>query len=554
MPASGKDLNPELPGRSTVTVTSAVKRRSGERFLTRSDGMETGQVGKRECLKEGPGRCHDDRNSHEWTKSCQTCLNIDFGDEPSSIPSPSVLSDCEENCPVLDGLSLKQNPNSDGFSESEENEMNPCQSKKSNKTLLSKNCLDHRKRGVLVEESGVQTSGVLQKMQKNHQALFDEGGHNLVDNRQVLVHNQRSLDRVGSRFAETSISTDDSSLGSSDNSQDNGDVVIDATLTSISKFPDNSFLNIWGKAEGRFTEYGETSLNISHQSQDSFYSSTGMTEGRSRGSQMEPDDNCQSLKNLANMSDSKKHGCTDPYEEPTKNDGFHNGPMEASDKAGESFEANHIRNKNNTSKPLTDRPESSEHDHFPESQKETAQNTNNHREVTTRFAQTLTTHFSSWRGKDPTLLILLTTLLLLPWTSAVVYRKQMSSRVINTRYGKVRGMLVEFPNRHLKPVEAFFGLKYADLEKGNMRFMPPKNPKEQWTKTRAAVALQPPCPQLARHELEYHSHVPSDGRAAHLRNITPFLKEQMEDCLTLNLYVPVPRLFLFDPFSRLVYP
>ena len=132
-----------------------------------------------------------------------------------------------------------------------------------------------------------------------------------------------------------------------------------------------------------------------------------------------------------------------------------------------------------------------------------------------------------------------TLLHVLPWASAKVIRKQMSGRVITTRYGKVRGILVEFPNRHLKPVEAFFGLKYADLEKGNMRFMPPKNPKEQWAKIRAAVRQRPSCPQLTRHEREYENVLP-EGRLAHLRNITPFLTEQIEDCLTLNLYVPIP--------------
>ncbi|XP_070173495.1 neuroligin-4, X-linked-like [Littorina saxatilis] len=137
-------------------------------------------------------------------------------------------------------------------------------------------------------------------------------------------------------------------------------------------------------------------------------------------------------------------------------------------------------------------------------------------------------------------LAVLTLLQLLPWTAAVVYQKQLSSRVITTRYGKVRGILVEFPNRHLNPVEAYFGLKYADLEKGNMRFMPPKNPKEQWTKIRAAVLQQPACPQLMRHEREYQD-VQPENRVSHLRNITAYLTKQQEDCLSLNLYVPMPK-------------
>ena len=137
------------------------------------------------------------------------------------------------------------------------------------------------------------------------------------------------------------------------------------------------------------------------------------------------------------------------------------------------------------------------------------------------------------------LLLLVSLLHLSHLATARVYHKQMSPRVISTRYGKVRGVLVEFPNDHLKPVEAFFGLKYADLERGNMRFMPPKNPKEQWTSIRVAIAQRPACPQLLQQEKEYQDAV-SAGRVRHVQNFTRFVEEQIEDCLTLNLYVPIP--------------
>ena len=124
------------------------------------------------------------------------------------------------------------------------------------------------------------------------------------------------------------------------------------------------------------------------------------------------------------------------------------------------------------------------------------------------------------------------------------------------------------------------------VAQGNMRFMPPKNPKEQWTKIRAAVAQQPSCPQLIRNhprrqqqdhdnddddndnddndngnERDYQQNNGGGGGGSgsggggrrgggggggggrvpeNLRNITPFLTEQIEDCLTLNLYVPIP--------------
>ncbi|KAH9512311.1 Neuroligin 4-like [Bulinus truncatus] len=129
-------------------------------------------------------------------------------------------------------------------------------------------------------------------------------------------------------------------------------------------------------------------------------------------------------------------------------------------------------------------------------------------------------------------------MLLLPDGSGKVILKHLSERVISTRYGKVRGMLVEFnPMNRLKNVEAFLGLRYGDLDAGGMRFMPPKNPKEQWNGIRVAVKHMPVCPQPKRHEREYSQQLP-ESRVAHLRNITPYLTDQKEDCLYLNLYVP----------------
>lgn len=123
---------------------------------------------------------------------------------------------------------------------------------------------------------------------------------------------------------------------------------------------------------------------------------------------------------------------------------------------------------------------------------------------------------------------------LLDHSSGVVYKKQLSSSVINTRYGKVRGMLVEFPN-DLRPTIAYLGLRYADLDQGSMRFMPPKSPMERWSGTASAVGNQTACPQPK--PLDRDLGVPEE-RAARLRNISPFLHNQVEDCLTLNIYVP----------------
>lgn len=123
-------------------------------------------------------------------------------------------------------------------------------------------------------------------------------------------------------------------------------------------------------------------------------------------------------------------------------------------------------------------------------------------------------------------------------SSTIVNRRQMSDRVITTRYGKVRGMLVEFPNRHLRPVEAYLGLRYADLHGSTMRFMPPRSPEEQWSGIRIVSEYPAVCPQPTKH-IRDHCKYLYEGRIAQVRNITPFLAHQNEDCHTLNLYVPI---------------
>ncbi|XP_059162387.1 neuroligin-4, X-linked-like [Physella acuta] len=131
--------------------------------------------------------------------------------------------------------------------------------------------------------------------------------------------------------------------------------------------------------------------------------------------------------------------------------------------------------------------------------------------------------------------------------------KGLSDRIVSTRYGKVRGVLVEFENQLLRRrVEAYYGLRYADLDNGGMRFMPPKNPKENWNGIRVAVDHSPVCPQPIRHERDYSQQLP-EGRVTHLRNITPFLSKQMEDCLNLNLHVPIQEWNETTPMAVMVF-
>uniref|UniRef100_A0A0L8G3I5 Carboxylesterase type B domain-containing protein n=1 Tax=Octopus bimaculoides TaxID=37653 RepID=A0A0L8G3I5_OCTBM len=119
----------------------------------------------------------------------------------------------------------------------------------------------------------------------------------------------------------------------------------------------------------------------------------------------------------------------------------------------------------------------------------------------------------------------------------VVYMRTLSDRVVTTRYGTVRGVMVEFPNRHLKPVDAYLGLPYASLLRGNLRFMPPTSPMEKWTGTRVVLDMSPVCPQKVPDLNDLKGKVP-ESRYEHYKRIAPLLSKQLEDCLSLNLYVP----------------
>lgn len=115
---------------------------------------------------------------------------------------------------------------------------------------------------------------------------------------------------------------------------------------------------------------------------------------------------------------------------------------------------------------------------------------------------------------------------------------QMSHNVIDTQYGKIRGVLINFPNRNLPPVEAYFGIQYASVLGGELRFMPPTSSMEKWEGIRVALRFRPVCPQKLPDLEEMEKRMPR-GRVEHFHRILGFLEKQSEDCLNLNIYVPV---------------
>lgn len=114
-----------------------------------------------------------------------------------------------------------------------------------------------------------------------------------------------------------------------------------------------------------------------------------------------------------------------------------------------------------------------------------------------------------------------------------------SSRIVETSSGAVRGIIVELASRHLEPVEVFRGVPYAAPPVGSLRFRAPQPP-ARWTGTKLADTFPAVCPQnfpdLSNRSAALH-YMPK-GRYTFLKKFLPFLVNQSEDCLFLNIYVP----------------
>jgi len=116
---------------------------------------------------------------------------------------------------------------------------------------------------------------------------------------------------------------------------------------------------------------------------------------------------------------------------------------------------------------------------------------------------------------------------------------KMSPRIVQTAKGKLRGVLVSMPTPrgNVPAVETFFGVQYASLVDGKLRFMPPTGPTETWDSVHVAHLKKPVCMQRLPDLEKLESRIPL-SRLNHLKRLAKFLTNQAEDCLYLNVYVP----------------
>lgn len=133
-----------------------------------------------------------------------------------------------------------------------------------------------------------------------------------------------------------------------------------------------------------------------------------------------------------------------------------------------------------------------------------------------------------------------------------------SSRVVRTKYGDVSGVIVTPDNRRLDAVEVFRGVPYASPPVGSLRFMPPVTG-SLWSGVKVADRFGPVCPQRlppvnvtdgggggdSDGDGAADSKVTARGRVQYLRRLLPYLRNQSEDCLYLNIYAPAQGMCAF---------
>jgi len=110
--------------------------------------------------------------------------------------------------------------------------------------------------------------------------------------------------------------------------------------------------------------------------------------------------------------------------------------------------------------------------------------------------------------------------------------KRVSRRVVDTANGQLRAMVISRPG--LTSVEAFLGVQYATAE----RFQRPRTSTDRWQGVRVTRDFGPVCPQKVP-DMDRLTRTMPRGRLQYFRRLASVVKNQNENCLNLNLYVPM---------------
>ncbi|KAK9869527.1 hypothetical protein WA026_003281 [Henosepilachna vigintioctopunctata] len=144
------------------------------------------------------------------------------------------------------------------------------------------------------------------------------------------------------------------------------------------------------------------------------------------------------------------------------------------------------------------------------------------------------------RGMLRLLVVFLEIFVAVNGTPIFIKNAKISTRIVQTRYGRLQGLMVPMDQyRYLKPIEVFLGVPYATAPIQSNRFSPTKAP-SPWEGVRISDKLGPSCPQKLpdiSNETATLERMPK-GRLEYLKRLYPYLKNQSEDCLYLNIYSP----------------
>jgi neuroligin len=127
-------------------------------------------------------------------------------------------------------------------------------------------------------------------------------------------------------------------------------------------------------------------------------------------------------------------------------------------------------------------------------------------------------------------------------------------REVKIKQGKLRGFILKSSSPNRGNVEIFLGIPYASPPVGTQRFMPPGSP-PPWSGVRLADSFGPVCPQRPpdiSNEKEALKAM-SAGRYNYLKRLLPYLRNQSEDCLYLNIYAPSPGMYYKYYYITLEY-
>ncbi|XP_011501616.1 PREDICTED: neuroligin-4, X-linked-like isoform X2 [Ceratosolen solmsi marchali] len=137
-------------------------------------------------------------------------------------------------------------------------------------------------------------------------------------------------------------------------------------------------------------------------------------------------------------------------------------------------------------------------------------------------------------------IVFLLVLVMTPWTQGITIKTKLNPHIVQTRYGKIQGLIMSFENeRYLKPIDVYLGVPYATPPIGGNRFSPTRA-LSPWDGNKLAEKVGPVCPQKLPNvsiEQEALDRMPK-GRLEYLKRMLPNLRNQSEDCLYLNIYSP----------------